>query len=318
MQPPGTTALARTNRYLVTPSGRVLGSRVVPVLVIAGPLLGGVLVGTVGAVVAGVIGSPLVAVIGSVTGLLLFACGVIGPWVFLLGGASDVSRAAQMWLAGDNSGVALCQRPLGRVFRADVRMRAFYTLGLIAEANGDFVEAEDLFRRAYDAVPALAAMKWKRRGQCMMLAHAATALVAMGRLEEADARVRAASALFPPVPTSGFFDALGDDTALGAAGVAAALRDLEPGRDPRVLLTLSSALVLAARGMARDALELVERERRSLETGLLPREKALLANVEARGRGLLGGGPMRSPGLAAPCDEDAASAWAERVLASRG
>jgi hypothetical protein len=194
-------------------------------------------------------------------------------------------------------------------------MRAFYTLGLIAEANADFAEAEELFRLAYDSVPAMAAQKWKRRGQCLMLSHSAIALVALGRLGEADLRVRTASALFPPVAVGGLFDALGDDTAFGAVGVATALRDLEPGRDPRALLTLASAVVLAARGMAREAIELVDRERHVVEAGLLPREKALLANVESRSRGLLAGGAMRAPGQPLAAE---VSGWAERVLPSRG
>jgi hypothetical protein len=147
-----------------------------------------------------------------------------------------------------------------------------------------------------------------------MLSHAAIGLVAIGRLGEADACVRAASALFPPVHAGGILDALGDDTALGHAGVAAALRDLEPGREPRALLTVASAVVLAARGHARDALDLVERERPSLNAGLLPREHALLANIEARSRALLSGGPMRSPGLASRGIEERAAAWAARVL----
>jgi hypothetical protein len=319
MRPPRPHALlplvlAAPNRYLVTRSGRFVGSRVPAILALAGPLLGGPLLGVVGVVVGSTLEAPLVAVLAVVLALALFFGGTVAAWVFLLRGGRDVARASQMWLAGDSSGVVLCQWPLGIVFRADVRMRAFYTIGLIAEANGDFPEATDLFRRAYDVVPAVAAQKWKRRGQCMMLSHAAIGLVAIGRLDEADACVRAASSLFLPVQGGGILDALGDDTAFGPAGVTAALRDLEPGREPRVLLTVASAVVLTARGRARDALDLVERERAFLNAGLLPREHALLANIEARSRTLLAGGPMRSPGLASQGVEERAAAWAARVL----
>lgn len=303
-------SLARTNKYLVTRSGRVVGSRVVPAVTLLGPLLGGLLLGAAGVAAGVALDMPAVSVLAALIGLALFASGTIAAWVFLLDGGKGVARAAELWLAGDTPGVELCQRPLARVFRADVRMRAFHTLGLIAEANGDFAEAEDLFRRAYDAVPAMAAQRWKRHAQCLMMAHSAIALVAIGRLDEADQRARAASALYPPVAGGGLLDALGDDTAFGALGIAAALRDLEPGRDPRALVALSSAVVLAARGNARDALELVNRERFCLDAGLLPREKALLANVEARSRGLLPGGAMRSPGQASPSPDR----WAQRVL----
>jgi hypothetical protein len=308
-------ALAPINRYLVTASGRHVGSRVLPALTLLGPLLGGPVLGAAVAILGGVLDLTVLSVLGVLGGLALFTGGVIAAWVFLLGGTNDITRGAQMWLAGDAVGpIPLCQKPLGRVFRADVRMRALYTLGLCAEANGDFAEAADLFQRAFAVVPAMAASKWKRRGQCMMLAHRTLALVAQGRLEEADAQVRLASSLFPPLPSGGgVLDALTDDAAFGAMGVSAALRDLEPGRDPRALLSLASVVLMSARGMGRESLELIDRERYFLTAGLLPREQALLAHVEARSRGLLGAGPMRSPGVAAG-PEGAGAAWAERVL----
>jgi hypothetical protein len=309
------TALAPTNRYLVTASGTRLGSRLLPALVLFGPLLGGPALGGALIALAVALDLPILAIVGGLGGLALFLGAVVGAWAFLLSGANDITRGAQMWLAGDAVGpIPLCQKPLGRVFRADVRMRAFYTLGLCAEANGDFAEAADLFHRAWDSVPAMAASRWKRRGQGMMLAHRALALVALCRLDEADAAVRMASALFPPMPSNGLLDALGDDAGFGVVGVSAALRDLEPGRDPRALLTLASVVLLAARGMGRESLELVERERGAMMPGLLPREKALIAHVETRSRGLLGAGPMRSPGVAPGAHDAPLTAWAERVL----
>jgi hypothetical protein len=307
-------ALAPANRYLITASGRHVGSRALPAVALLGPLLGAPLLGAAVAILGGAFELPILSVLGVLGGLVLFTVGVVAAWASILGGGNDITRGAQMWLAGDAVGpIALCQKPLGRVFRADVRMRALYTLGLCAEANGDFAEAADLFQRALAIVPAMAASKWKRRGQCMMLAHRTLALVALGRLEEADAQVRLAASLFPPLPSGGVLDALTDDAAFGAMGVSAALRDLEPGRDPRALLSLASVVLMSARGMGRESLELIDRERYALTAGLLPREQALLAHVEARSRGLLGAGPMRSPGLAAG-PEGAGAAWAERVL----
>jgi hypothetical protein len=306
--------VTRRNRYLVTSSGRFVGTRTLPTLFMLGGFIGAPLLAIVGVTLGTAIELPVIAVLSVLLGIGGFVLTVIALWVVLLGGQRDVARAAQMWLAGDASGpIPLCQKPLGRVFRSDLRMRALYTLGLCAETNGDFAEADDLFRRAHDSVPAFAAAKWKRHGQCMMLAHRAIALVATGRLAEADAMVRQASLLFPPI-VPGVLDLITDDAAFGAIGVAAALRDLEPGRDRRALLTLATVVVLAARGMGRESLELLDRERYALMAGLLPREKSLLSNVEVRSRGLLAGGPMRSPGVAAHPSELAGAAWADRIL----
>jgi hypothetical protein len=307
------TPATATNRYLVTSSGRFVGSRTRPLLGMLGGFVGAPLLAMIGGAVGGVLDVPVVTILFGLLGFFGFFAAVIAQWVFLLGGQRELIRSANMWLAGDNVGpIALCHKPLARVFRSDIRMRALYTLGLCAEANGDFAEADDLFLRAYDAVPAMAASKWKRHGQCMMLSHRAIALVALNRLAEADAMVRQASLLFPPV-AAGMLDLISDDAAFGAIGVAAALRDLEPGRDRRALLTLATVVVLTANGMARESLELVERERYPLMAGLMPREKSLLANVEVRSRGLLAAGPMRTPGLASPSDA-AGSAWADRIL----
>jgi hypothetical protein len=95
--------------------------------------------------------------------------------------------------------------------------------------------------------------------------------------------------------------------------VNAALADMEPGRDPRALLTLASLVLLAARGMSREAIDLAERERVTLARGLLPREQALARGAEAKARRALEAGVHRMPGEV----EDAADPWAARVLAAR-
>jgi hypothetical protein len=312
------SALSTRNRYLVTRSGTFVGDRTGASLAFFGPLVGSFVVGVVGGTIGGALNSGAIVALSVLLAIVLFFGAVIMQWVFLLGGASSVARASQAALAGDTqTPIDLCHKPLARVFRADVRTRALHVLGLCAEANGDFAEAADLFDRASKMIPALAAGKWQRHARVIMLSHRAVALVATQRLDEADMVVRTASQLFPP-RAPGAFDALTDDAAFGAVGVAAALRDIEPGRDPRALLTLACAAVLAARGVGREAVELVERERYFLNAGLLPRERALVARIEARARGLLAGGPMRSPGVAPAQPVDPiGDAWAERILPSR-
>jgi tetratricopeptide (TPR) repeat protein len=229
--------------------------------------------------------------------------------VLLIRGSGAAARASAAWLAGDvASAVPLCQSALATVFRADVRARALHVLGLTAEANGDFLEAADLFARAEQTIPAMTAEKYKRHARALMLSHRALALTALGRLDEADFVARRVSAIYA-TPASTALDIFTDDAAFGSFGVGAAMRDLEPGRDPRALVALASAVVLSARGMPREAVDLLARERYVLQHGLLPREKALIASVELRAGTQLGGGPMRLPGAAAPLDP-----WAERVL----
>jgi hypothetical protein len=304
------------NRYLVTRSGRFVGTRLSATALFFGPLVASPVVGVLGGVVGSALGIDAIIVVAILAAVLLFIGAVVAQWVFLLTGSSSVERASAAVRAGDTTTpLALCHRPLATVFRADVRTGALHVLGLCAQGNADFGEAADLFDRSSRMIPAMAAGKWQRHARVIILSHRAVALVALGRLDEADMIVRQASQLFPPRPP-GALDVLTDDAAFGAIGVSKALRDIEQGRDPRALLTLASVAVLAARGMGREAAELIERERYSLNAGLLPRERALVARVEARAHRLLAGGPMRSVGIA-PGGDPASDAWAERVFPSR-
>lgn len=304
------------NRYLVTTSGRFLGTRVAPAIGFFGTITCAVAVGGVGMAVGAALAIDAVVALSFLVAFLIFCGAVISQAVFLVGGQSSVARAAQAVLMGDTvTPIALCQKALGRVFRSDVRTRALFVLGLCAEGNGDFAESADLFDRSAQMIPAFAAGKYQRHARVLMLCHRAIALVATHREGEADVLVRQASQLFPP-RAPGVLDVFADDVAFGGMGVSTALRDLEPGRDPRALLTLASVVVLAARGMGREAMDLIERERYFLNAGLLPRERALVARVEVRSHGLLGGGPMRSAGLALHGDP-ASDAWADRVLPAR-
>lgn len=306
------------NRYLVTPTGAFVGSRVPAALTLAVPLvLAMVLCG--GGVVVGGLGYQGLGVLLGLLGLLVMVVGVTLLWVILLRGSASARRAAEAWLVGDYAtAIAAAQAPLRLAFRADVRTKALHVLGLCAEARSDFEEAADLFARSYAMVPAMAPAPRRRHVHVLALSHQAIALVAMGRLDEADHAVRTASAMYPRMNDRTFFDAINEDSAFGSVGMASTLASVEPGRDPRGLLGLSSALVLAARGWPREAFELLQREEGWLQRTLLPRERALVARVEELAHGAMtAGGPMRSasPPSAALSGPDAA--WVDRVLPRR-
>jgi hypothetical protein len=307
-------SLAR-NKYLVR-NGRDVGSRLTVAILSFVPLFGSLLLVPVGLVLVEAV--TAVGVLCCVVGILGFFATTVFMWVALLTGGKNIERATHALRAGDAaSALTLCQVPLARVFRSDIRTRALYVLGLVAESNADFAEAEDLFARANASMPALAAAKYQRYGRVLIHCHRALALVALHRLDEADLSVRQATALFPPPAAPGVLDALTDDAGFGALGVAAALQRLEQGRDPRPLLTLACATVLAARGMAREALELIHRESYSINAGLPPHERALASNVEARAHSSLGGGPMRSAALVAGSVGGGGHPWADRILPPR-
>ena len=118
------SALVRTNRYLVTPSGRTLGSRFLPGAGLLGPLLGGPLLAMVGGIVGSALESGALVALAMLAGFALFLGGTVLAWVLLLSGSKNVGLAARMWLAGDSSGpIPLCQTTLARVFRADIRIK---------------------------------------------------------------------------------------------------------------------------------------------------------------------------------------------------
>jgi hypothetical protein len=293
------------NRYLVTRSGGWVADRTKPFLYFLGPIL----VSPILLVAAAALEVGLLAAFA----FLLLILGVVLGWVFLLKGGSGVKTAGEAWLAGDPArAIPLCQSALATVFRSDVRTKAFHILGLCAEANGDFHEALDLFDRVIGMVPAFGTATNKKRAQILVQSHRALCLVALGRIDDADAAVRVASMAFAaPTPQSALSSLLLDDEAFGTAGVNAALAQMEPGRDPRALLTLATVVLLAARGMAKEAIDIVARERMTVGRGLLPREIALLRSAETRARRALAGGVHR----VAEAPEEAVDPWAARVLA---
>jgi len=307
------------NRYLVRASGSAVGSRVGVAFLSFGPLVVGTPLLLILAGVAAALDVPVLALVLSLLAGGVFFGTVVMMWVFLMRGGAALEQAGKAWLVGDHAAaIPLCHRPLATVFRADMRTKAFHVLGLCAEANGDFAEAADLFARAHAAIPAMAAPSRKRHVTVLALSHRAIALVATGRLDEADVAVREASALYPRLHERGFVDALTDDggMGLGSVAMAKALSEVEPGRDPRGMLALASALVLAARGRSREAFELLDRERAWMTQTLLPRERALAARIGDRAHeAVVGGGPMR--GAAMVTVDPNHVGWVDRVLPSR-
>jgi hypothetical protein len=296
-------------------------------------LLVGMLAGPVVLCIAGGILESFAAgmfALALVLSVFVFFGGIVMMWVFLLTGSKDADNAANLWFAGNlPAAIALAHRPLRRVFRADVRMKCLHVLGLCAEASGDFAEAEELFGMAFQAVPAMAAPTRKRHAHVLQLSHRAIALVALGRLPEADMLVRQASAMYPQMNRPGMMDAFTDDAnwGMGAVALNTALTTMEPGRDPRAMLALTSIVLLSATQRPREALDILDRERGSLVNGLLPRERELVAIAEGRARAMLGpGGPMRvaDPRGARDAQYQGAAmvqgdaAWARRILPDAG
>src|SRR5690242_7475577 len=114
------TVLATRNRYLVTTTGRFVGTRALPSLFMLTGFAGGPALAVAGAALGMVLESPAVMIGSGLLGIGGFIATVVALWVFLLGGQRDVAHASKLWLAGDSTTpIPLCQRPLGRVFRAD-------------------------------------------------------------------------------------------------------------------------------------------------------------------------------------------------------
>lgn len=308
------------NRYLVTASRQFVGSNGRLMLVWIG--------GTSGIVLLLCLGGALAAALQlhATAGLMALSAvaAVLGMVRLLFGNiqraAHEVATAAGAWLAGaDRDAVDRCQSVLKSCFRGDVRTKALHVLGLVAARRGDFTDAVDLEERALRAIPAGATTMWKHRARVLILSHRAVSLVAVGRVMDAAAALREANAAFSQSGCLGTLDTRGmqfESHVFGMTSVNAAVRELEPGRNPGAVLALGNAVVLAARGMNGEAIAIVERERTTLAQYLLPHERALALRVEARCRAALGvamgGGPMRQPAVAPA--EGAAVEWAERVL----
>lgn len=248
-------------------------------------------------------------------GFVGFIASVVLMWVWLLRGARALQDATLAWSKGDVTRAdERCVAALRTVFRADYRTKALHTLGLSAEARGEFEAAADLFARALPAIPMAAAPVRKRRTRILIRAHRGFCLLAAGRREEATPDLNEASKELTQGDTKGLLDALTDDASwgLGAISVNSVLMGLESGRDPRAPLTLGWALLFLTGGAPRDAIDLLNREQPTLTGALYPREQRLGARMEAAARAALGEGPHRSPAAADASTPD--DRWADLVL----
>ena len=194
------------------------------------------------------------------------------------------------------------------VFRGDVRLSAYYLIGLTAEARGDFADAAEAFQCALRAMP-MGNLAVTRRRVCGLAAsHLAFCLAGARRPEEAHhALVQAQSYLMMGPGAFDFMEPLNAGfTTLGS---------VEPGRDPRAMAALAGVTTAFANGAQRDALDIITREGQALSYGVLPRERALVLALERKTRALLdGAGPMRGAAELATSPGNDDEAWAARYL----
>ena len=194
------------------------------------------------------------------------------------------------------------------VFRGDIRLSAFFLVGLVAEARGDFADAAQAFDCALRAMPMGNLVVTKRRVCGLAASHLAFCLAGAGRPQEAHAALmRAQQYLMLGPGAFDFMEPLNQGfTTLGS---------VEPGRDPRAMAALAGVTTAYANGAHRDALDIITREGQALYYGLLPRERALVAALEHRTRASLdAAGAMRGAAELAPSPGSHDEAWAARYL----
>jgi hypothetical protein len=230
---------------------------------------------------------------------------IIIPIVTSLGKLNGLARDA---IAGDADKVLpAAHSALRWVFRGDIRLAAFFLIGLVAEARGDFGDAAEAFRHALASMPMGNVAKTKRRVGGLAASHLALCLAGSGRAADARNAIMQTQHYLTIGPGAlDFMDSLNSGfTALG---------ELEPGRDPRAVAALAGAATAYANGAFKDALDIITREQQTWAYGLLPRERALVAMLDRRARTALeAGGAMRAGGGdLVPQNGD--EAWATRYL----
>jgi hypothetical protein len=197
------------------------------------------------------------------------------------------------------------------VFRGDIRMSAYYLIGMCAESRGDFADAAEAFQCALKAMPLSNIQSTKKRVCGLSAAHLAFCLAGSGRPVEAHyALTQAQQYLMMGPGAFDFMEPLNQGfTQLGS---------IEPGRDPRAMVALAGVATAFANGAHRDALDIITREGQALSYGVLPRERALVMALERKTRALLdGAGAMRGAAELASAPPNGDEAWAARYL-SRG
>ncbi len=302
------------NRYLVGPSGRIVGSRLPAALMTFGGLLGGPVLFVIGGISTetfvnrahrdDVLGGSMLAAL-----FLFFATGVTLV-VWIVSSSRRLREAEPLALAGDMAAADLARYPLPRVFRPDIRIRAFYTLGLLAERRGDFVEAAELFALARDLRPMVLGTEKARRAMVMVLGHLAFCQAAAGQLSAAGQSLAAVHTMLPRMGAGGAFAFLVDDSMWLGPVSTTTIYDVEPRRDARAMVVLAGALLAFKNGHYRACVDAAGPEVAMLRQNLLPDEGALYERVTAESLARLSGGEYRGGGPSGTGNE-----WGDKALA---
>ena len=302
------------NRYLVGSSGRVVGSRVPAALLTFGGLLGGPVLFVMAGISTetfvnrahrdDVLGGSMLAAL-----FLFFATGVTLV-VWIVSSSRRLREAEPLALMGDMAAGDLARYPLPRVFRPDIRIRAFYTLGLLAERRGDFPEAVDLFARARDLRPMVLGTEKARRAMVMVLGHLAFCQAAAGQLTAAGQTLAAVHTMLPRMGAGAALAFLVDDSMWLGPVSTTTMYDVEPRRDARAMVVLAGALLAFKNGHYRACVDAAGPEVAMLRRNLLPDEGALYERVTAESLARLAGGEYRGGG-----PSGTGSAWADKALA---
>ncbi len=304
-----------SSRYLTSPRGSALESRLWPSIRLFGGLLG--IPACCGGLIAVAVAVDVPALAALAVAILFLSVltATVLQWVYIFGSSSRLRRAEEQVRQGNAAlAVGLAQWALARVFRSDFRTRAFYVLGLAAERAGDFADAAYLFRCAMQALPTFAGKSHAVRLRALAASHEAFALAACGRDAEAEAALRVAHGALPLLGQRGLLEAL-DDTALGPLSMNATLFEIEGRRDPRAVATLAGALLAWKRRDPQRALDAFTGEAQMLSYNTLPHEQLLLARLEASSIATLGGAQYRGGAVVSAAGVDpSAEAWVSAVL----
>lgn len=248
--------------------------------------------------------------------LVAFVGFVVLAWVLIFQARTRLKRAEAALYAGDfDSATRDAAFVIRTVFRSDYQMGALFTLALAAERMGAFPEAAALFSRALGMIPAMAAQVPGRRARALLSAHAAIDYAAANDPARANEMLARCHAQLGATGAPGAFDALLDDSYMGAIGINSMLVELENRRDPRPLAVLASMLVAYKCGRGHDAIGIADHERMSIDHGLAPHERALAERIRGEALRLASGaGPHRSPGALVPAGNDVLAGWAALVL----
>jgi hypothetical protein len=305
--------------YLTTPGGRQLASRAWPAIRLFGGLIGGPVVMGLCIALGAALDAPWLVVSGGFGVLIVVLVSVALQWVAIFGSASRLRRAEAALLARDGAdrtseAVTLAQWALERVFRSDLRMRALYTLALVAERRADFTEAACLFHFAEQALPAFAGRSHATRLRALIAAHTSFCLAAVGDVGGGGAWLARAHHHLPNLGRTGLLEGL-DDVAMGPLSINATLNEIEARRDPRAVAILAGALLAYRAREPQRSLDAFTGEAQLLAFHTMPHEQLFLKRLEAACIAALGGAQYRGAAVVSESASDEASAaWVGRIL----